>query len=249
MKISYHVLNGDALFERFPQEIMGEKIVIRECLMDGPTNAANWEEFYAQRTEFIRSSFDDKYSLEQYKIDCGLEYEKILHAEDGSEFNLWFEDDLYCQVNLWFTINFILKCIKNPQVFLIRPDKLTAYGFGAYNNDSLKLLLKKKQHIKSSSIEHMAHLWSHYSLNNSEPLILAANILYSNFPFILKACRAHLGRMSEGNKEIQPLIYIKQIMKELNTNSFVDTFKEFCKRHPIYGYGDLQFRLLWEKAQ
>jgi hypothetical protein len=30
----YHILNGDALQERFPQEIMGEKIITRECLMD-----------------------------------------------------------------------------------------------------------------------------------------------------------------------------------------------------------------------
>lgn len=31
----FHILNGDALKSQFPEQILGEKIIARECLVDG----------------------------------------------------------------------------------------------------------------------------------------------------------------------------------------------------------------------
>ena len=33
---TFHILNGDALKSQFPERILGEIIVARECLVDGP---------------------------------------------------------------------------------------------------------------------------------------------------------------------------------------------------------------------
>ena len=36
-----HILNGDALLDRFPFGIEGEKIIMRECLIDGNIKGDN----------------------------------------------------------------------------------------------------------------------------------------------------------------------------------------------------------------
>ncbi len=35
MRKQYHILNGDSLKEQFPENIQGDIIVARECLVDG----------------------------------------------------------------------------------------------------------------------------------------------------------------------------------------------------------------------
>ena len=48
-----HILNGDCLLEQFPEEIMGSRIVCRECLVDGDVQGSDLEEFFRIRAEFI----------------------------------------------------------------------------------------------------------------------------------------------------------------------------------------------------
>lgn len=38
---SIHILNGDALNECFPNDLKGERIIARACLVDGPVKAAS----------------------------------------------------------------------------------------------------------------------------------------------------------------------------------------------------------------
>lgn len=51
----YHVLNGDALAETFNLE--GEKVICRECLIDGDLRAKNLKELWKVRAEFIKNNY------------------------------------------------------------------------------------------------------------------------------------------------------------------------------------------------
>jgi len=125
----YHILNGDALKSQLPN-LNGETIVIRESLMDGPVNATDLDSFFIEREKYICSNFE--MNPEEYLHKSKREIQKITNIKAGSEVNLWFEDDLFCQSNLWFCC-YILQRIKEINVYLVRPDHQDWAGFGIMN--------------------------------------------------------------------------------------------------------------------
>ena len=48
-----HILNGDALAERFPKEIPGLKIIMRECLISGPVVYGSPNELATVRKTYL----------------------------------------------------------------------------------------------------------------------------------------------------------------------------------------------------
>ena len=98
----YHILNGDALAGSFADtKLEGEVIVFREALIDGDLGGNSLPEFWQTRTEYMQVEKNEYYASVVNEI------EKILKAPGNSEFNLWFEYDLFCQVNLWFLLSII----------------------------------------------------------------------------------------------------------------------------------------------
>ena len=57
MPNQFHILNGDALLERFPENIEGPKYIIRECLLEGRLEGETLEEFFENRAKFIENFF------------------------------------------------------------------------------------------------------------------------------------------------------------------------------------------------
>ena len=148
MRREYHILNGDALKERFPSTISGEIIIARECLVDGNINAPNLEEFFALRAEYI-SQLDTKYAPGDYYRDTVSEFERIKNIPTQSIINLWFEDDLFCQVNLWFVCSLLHNYTRECQVFLVRPASHDPYGFGGLDQAQLKKVYAERVELKA----------------------------------------------------------------------------------------------------
>jgi Domain of unknown function (DUF1835) len=101
----YHILNGDALTERFKEtNIPGEILVMRECLIEGDLGGDTLEAFIEHRTRYLATT----YQADQNAYSIGSLIDKINHAPDHTEFNLWFEYDLFCQVNMWFLMSLMV---------------------------------------------------------------------------------------------------------------------------------------------
>ena len=110
----FNILNGDALAYSFPEtKIEGEIIVVREGLMDGDLSGNNLQDFWQSRAQYVGATESEYYS------NVVREFEKIINAPDGSEFNLWFEYDLFCQVNMWFVISMINSLPIKKKVFAV----------------------------------------------------------------------------------------------------------------------------------
>ena len=61
MSQTYHILNGDALLDFFPESILsGEIIVARECLVDGPQDGETPEAFWETRANFIAGEYGEE---------------------------------------------------------------------------------------------------------------------------------------------------------------------------------------------
>src|SRR3954462_15915756 len=110
----YNILNGDSLAYSFPNaKIEGDSIVVRECLIDGELSGDNLHDFWQSRAKHM------SISETEYNDSVVKEFEKIINAPDNSEFNLWFEYDLFCQVNMWFAISIINSLPIKKKVFAV----------------------------------------------------------------------------------------------------------------------------------
>ena len=246
MERHYHILNGDSLKEQFPAELDGQIIIVRECLVDGEVKSKNLDDFFQVRAHFI-ADYSGDYSIERYFIDTVSEFEKIRGIPQQSAVNLWFEDDLFCQVNFWFVVYLLYNAIKDCKIFLIRPTTHTQFGFGGLNKSELLQIYKEK--IRLIKTEKIASLWRSYQDNDTEKLIKTAKELKESYPFILQAVEAHIARIPTDNKPGRPVQSLKKIMNELKTLEFEPVFREFTRRESIYGFGDLQVKRLFDKIQ
>ena len=137
-----HILNGDALKLGFPKGILGELIIVRECLMEGDVSGRDLDGFFGSRVSWLGEAYNE--SRINYKRRVKQEFEKILNLDKKSEINLWFEEDLFCQVNLWF-VCYLLKLIDAESVYLMMPESQDRYGFGSYDKDGLEQLYKNRE--------------------------------------------------------------------------------------------------------
>lgn len=239
----FHILNGDALKEHFPAKLSGEIIVARECLVDGNINGHTLDELFANRALFISQNFKD-FSIADYHKKSRSEFLRMQQIPEDAIINLWFEDDLFCQVNLWFVLHLLKTNRKKYQIHLVRPNTGNEYNFGNMNREDLVLAYENKISINSNEFNKLASLWTHYQNNELEKLIASATALKTNFPFLIPAIQAHSNRIPKNGNPGKPVQTLLEIVDELKTREFAPVFQAFCKREAIYGFGDEQVKRL-----
>jgi len=206
--------------------------------MEGPVSATRLEDFISERAAFISDYFPET-SAEEYHNKMVPELEKLKALSSGQEINLWFEDDLFCQVNLWFVIQMLRKN-KVDELYLVRPRVHTRYGFGGLNPVELKDIYHHK--IRLSRLDKWVALWTHYAERDLKNLLQIATELNPQYPFLLPAVQAHLDRLPTSESLGRPKETLKRLIVEMGSEDFGALFNAFCEVESEYGYGDLQVR-------
>ncbi|MBL0745693.1 hypothetical protein [Chryseolinea lacunae] len=117
-------------------------MVVREGLIDGDLSGDGLHDFWRSRAQYMGIT------KSEYHNSVVKEFKKIMNAPDHSEFNLWFEYDLFCQVNMWFVISIIHSLSITRNVFVISTsylDKTSKHfwnGLGPANSDELKVVIR-----------------------------------------------------------------------------------------------------------
>ena len=212
---------------------------MRECLVDGPVSETVLSSFFEQRAEHISQyegvSFDD------YERITVSEIRKIQQIPDGSSVNVWFEDDLFCQVNLWFTTSLLQQ--KSVQIYLVRPLNNSPYGFASYTSNELNVLFEQRIRINDAVL--LTDLWNAYQASDFQSIKKQLPGVKEKFPFmenaiqvLLDSCDPPLGynRLTET---------LKNIIQSLDDPSFGKVFRTFTENEPHFGYGDLQIKRLY----
>ncbi len=212
----------------------------RECLVDGDVAGNTLEEVVLSRVKSMYEMYGT--SKEEYLQKVVPEFRKLANIDEG-EVNLWFEDDLFCQVNFWFVCSLLVA--KSISVYLIRPTGSLQYGFAGYKPEELPELFRNRVLLSEPQIKQFSQLWKAYQNNDPERLTELSKSLAQDFPFVAEAVQAQLSRFPYGNG--LPEHSLTEIMTELNSHDFGTVFKEFSKRHPIYGFGDLQVKRLFDQ--
>lgn len=246
--MTYNILNGDSLAYSFPEaKIEGEVIVFREALIDGDLSGENLHDFWQSRARYLGITETE------YNNSVVKEFEKIMNAPGGSEFNLWFEYDLFCQVNMWFTISIINSLLVKKKVYAVytsyldRNSKHFWNGFGPADSNQLQVSFANRILLNDADLQSGQALWTAYKENNFEELTRIAKNQSPAFPYLQEVVKAHTERFPQDGTTGRPEKVIEDITKHVSTD-FPTVFKEFWNRESIYGFGDTQLKHLYDKV-
>jgi len=234
----YHILNGDALLGQFPKEITGERIVFRECLVDGPVMPKEGQELWQLRESFIQQSYPGDFTHDYYTHSY-LEILKIKSIPADSQIYCWFEEDLFCQVNLWFLFNYLKTHPAEVNLVLPYPD--SPYHFSVLGEKQLiETYEKKSKKLSQRERAVLGDLWIHFQNNDVFEALKIADLFIERFPFLKPAVEAWRDMMPMGDFPGKPKATILEIQRDIQPSSFGQLFGEFQKRAPEYGLGDSQ---------
>ncbi|OKY25710.1 hypothetical protein [Thalassotalea sp. PP2-459] len=242
-----HILNGDALLQRFPEAIKGEKIIARECLVDGDLFGDTFEQFMLNRATFIASY--PQCTEAQYLAEAKPEFEKIRALTHENLVELWFEEDLFCQVNLWYICSLLVDN-KVCKVRWVKPNEGNEYSFADMSDAELILAKDNALSLSQHDLAFFAKCWQAFYLNDYAQFTLLLNQLPSHLCMIKNAINAQLSRQPDENGLGYPERKLLAIMKHhaLNNNlAFAPVFKEYYAKMAVYSYGDLQVYRMYQQ--
>ena len=234
--MEYHILTGDSLAGAFRRTgIDGTAIISRECLIDGPVSDSNLDVFWKKRGEYVRDAFDA--DIDEYYSNVKSEFDKLDNITNRDVVNLWFENDLFCQANMWFTIALLNKR-GLTNVFRISPlirNTNKWEGFGRHTATDLLQCYSKRQMFTRGDFKLGENLWDAYRTADIVALAFFSKSLSPCFPFLEEVCKAEIER----KRNARPRKVLEDLLAQGYTD-FSDIFTQFSRTEGIYGYGDTQ---------
>ncbi|SMO39638.1 DUF1835 domain-containing protein [Solitalea koreensis] len=234
-----HILNGDLLLKPFKHtHLPGEILIWRECMAEGPISTDD-KQFWELRAKFISETYHS--SPTEYSAKFLRQLHKLDHAKKYNEINLWFEFDLFCQVNMLCTLEVIKSKKTSAAIYWVTPVQSSAddyfTGYGSLNSADLLKLFQNRRKLSPKDLDFFSELWKAYQ---TEDIKKIKNLINStDLPFVKEVFAAHLERLPQYGKPTRIEKKLQQIIDAGITNE-MEICKRFWETESIYGYGDLQ---------
>ena len=246
----YHILNGEALTDRFIETgINGEIIITRECLVDGNLEGDSLQDFFHTRAKYLAEEPCE--NEQDYFAWVVNEFEKIMRSPADSEFNLWFGYDLFCRANMWFILSLLYDMEIKKDVYIVYPSYLAEADrwkdFGGATPADLQKCFSGRTRLDENDIELGKNLWIAFKKNDFNTLQQLAAQAPLAFPYLQEVCNAHIERFPENGGKSRPEKIIEDIIVHTSPK-FSIVFPEFFKREGIYGFGDTQVKKIYDKV-
>ncbi|PKH52282.1 DUF1835 domain-containing protein [Tenacibaculum sp. Bg11-29] len=242
-----HITNGDYTTERLKKlNFEGQIITWREMLCEGKTTVeVGSEDFWKTRFDFFKSSY--KVSKQKFIDYTVKEYRNLCNQKQQDEIVLWFEYDLFCQINMLAVISWLKRYRKGRQISLVCSGKIKTQeklaGLGELSDNQLKQHYKNKVILTQNDIEYADYIWQLYC--SDSPLQLE-NASKSNknsiFNYLEDAIKSHLLRfpsIKNGLNHIE-----NGILKTVKNNQFNtknQLVANLLANQENYGFGDTQY--------
>lgn len=248
MPKTVHILNGDStLFGLKESKLEGDYIIWREMLVEGPlVKNIGSDDFWKQRYDFFENEFQvqrmdyyDKTIKELVKIEDLLANQEIV---------LWFEFDLFCQINLLGLCSYLLKYYrKDLTYFLIctghKKGEERLQHLSDYSPKEYQELYLAKTKITRHDLLYAESCWNIFCEGNLQQMRLFNFNKNKKFKYLQPAINQHFKRI----ESIEGLTQIDhKILYFLNNgyNSKKDLLKEILHwqaKETVYGFGGLQY--------
>jgi hypothetical protein len=243
-----HIHNGDsAAGTAKKSDLPGEHLAWREALVCGPAPAQlPPAEFRQVRAQHLADAYGA--NIEKTIQELQTQEEKLARFSDHEEVVLWFEHDLFCQVQLiylleWFArhepgqTRLSLICINEfPGVEGFR-------GFGELNEEQLAALFPQRQQVTQTQLDLGSKAWRAYASAQANGLIALLNSDTTSLPFLKSAFSKHLQRFPAIGNGLGRVERVGLDLVAKGFSNFKALFPAFARREPEYGFGDAQFYL------
>ncbi len=248
-----HILNGDSTLQLFKKtSLIGETVVWREVLAEGPVHLEfNSRAFWKEREEFMNQfSSSSEYNEKVYEP-----FQKIEGKRDQfDEIVLWFEFDLFCQINMLALIHWLnQKRIPGQTISLVCSGKMDdsdkLYGLGELKPEQLELLYNNRLKLNTREFTFASDFYKTYCSENAEDLYTYIIMPSDEFIYISDALNAHLRRfpyLGTGLNEIEQKI-LELISEGINDHKKL--VGKLLQWQTYYGFGDLQYLKMLESLK
>lgn len=246
MAKTLHITNGDSFTTVLNElNISGDIITWREMLCEGKTiNEVGSESFWRQRYEYLNRAY--KITKNTFINKTLKEYRNLCNQKSQDEIVLWFEYDLFCQVNMIAVLSWLKKNRSDAAIFLACSGKEDAtdklYSLTELSKEKLEKLYKNRVLLTKDDIEYGDYIWQLYCENNPIRLQKAIQQNTSQLTYLSKAMESHLHRfpsLKNGLNELENKILEKSLHKQLKSKD--EIIQEMLLDQGIYGFGDIQY--------
>ncbi|MAD98480.1 MAG: DUF1835 domain-containing protein [Flavobacteriaceae bacterium] len=241
-----HITNGDSTTDYLKKiDLQGDYITWREMLCEGKTTIdVGSESFWKNRFSYLKSSY--KITKQKFINYTLKEYRNLCNKKNLDEIVLWFENDLYCQINMIAVLSWIKRYRDGYTISLVHPpqkQKTLFKGFSELTENQIQQQYKKRVLLSQDDIEYADYIWQLYC--SESPLRLETVHKFnpmSPFQNLTTAIENHLKRFpSIGNGLNAVENNIVQIANQTKLKSKEQLVGKILQAQPNFGFGDLQY--------
>lgn len=243
----FHIHNGDSTANTLREfGFPGEHVAFQEVLMAGPTPAGvSSNEWLDVRARFLSEEYDLK--LDDCKSDLLKQEARFQRFSEYDEVILWFEHDLFCQINLIYLLDWYSKQpLDKARLSLICIDEFSGVkdfrGLGQLTGEQLASLFDGRHEVTERELSLASRAWSAYCSSDPEDIARLLDGDTSALPFLEKALQLHLARFPSVSNGLGSIENKALELVSTRPIAFKSMFPKFASAEPVYGFGDGQ---LW----
>ena len=246
MSSQLHITNGDMFTTRLKSfNLGGEIITWREMLCEGKTlNSVGSESFWKTRFEFLNKSY--KITKSRFIESTLKEYRSLCNHKKQDKIVLWFEYDLFCQINMLAVISWLKTHRRHAEISLVCSGKIEGsdkmFGLNELSDAQLHQLYENKVVLTQDDIEYADYVWQLYCSDNPIRLENLTDFKNYQFAYLAEAIEAHLKRFPSIKNGLNIVENdILKIAVQEKPISKKHLLKTVLEKEDHYGFGDIQY--------
>ena len=254
MSSQLHITNGDILTNKLNTlKLEGDIITWREMLCEGKTETnVGSESFWKTRFEFLNKNYKVSKS---WFIDKTLkEYRTLCNHKQEDRIVLWFDFDLFDQINMLAVISWLKTHRPYAEISLVssveEDNSVNILGLGESTDDQLRNLYTNRTLLTQDDIEYADYVWQLYCSDNPIRLENLKDFDSFQFSHLSGAIEAHLMRfptIRNGLNEVENNIL--RLARSAKPKTKLVLLNTVLKNQGRYGFGDTQYERVITKLK
>ncbi len=241
-----HITNGDSFTERLSTlKLKGDVITWREMLCEGKTlTNVGSESFWKARFEFLNKNY--KVTKSSFIEKTLKEYRSLCNHKQQDQIVLWFEYDLFCQVNMLAVLSWLKVNRKYAEISLVCSGKEDAsdklYALNELNDEQVMKLYESRKVLSQDDIEYADYVWQLYCSDNPIRLENLTDFKNYQFDYLSEAITAHLHRFPSIKNGLNTMENnILQLSLDQKPTSKRELLKTILNNQGLLGFGNSQY--------